>query len=208
MSVQTRVQSSFSSLIRAELRPRYDALDEIPLWRRLVEGTVQRREYVRLLRHLLPLHEAIEERVLCWSDASEWLVRHLTPRCAALLSDLVALGEPTLDFLEPSVGEASSSLAAMSSEELAGALYVFEDFRMRSFVLVRSVAAALGVPSRPGRGLDYHNDGLRFVLPRLRAFRQELDKRYDDGSDGVMRGVRRSMSLLRSIFEQVGEARS
>jgi heme oxygenase len=83
-------------------------------------------------------------------------------RTLLLMADLTALGghrdAPPVPAL---VGllDHFRKWAADSPWALAGPLYVVEGSRMGSMFLARSLSKALGVPTDPGSGLDYHAAG-------------------------------------------------
>ncbi|MBX7103185.1 MAG: biliverdin-producing heme oxygenase [Gemmataceae bacterium] len=148
--------------LRVAMGATHSAIEQLPVSKALVAGTVGRDEYRALLSQLLLVHEALEDELSACPDAAGFLTPDMM-RADALRGDLVALGAESVDppFGETlRLAELMHAWAAVTPWKLIGALYIFEGSRMGSMFLVKPVARALGVPVQPGYGVDYHLDGL------------------------------------------------
>ncbi len=132
-------------------------IEELPICREMLAGTVDRAAYARLLGDVFHLHRAYETALAaCPSVAALW---PQTPsRAAAIARDLAVFGVAPRST--PSrVVEWQADIEALDHPAAwAGVGYVVEGSRLGSRVLVKSLAAAFGVEPVPGVGLDYHLD--------------------------------------------------
>jgi heme oxygenase len=132
-------------------------IEELPICREMLAGTVDRAAYARLLGDLFHLHRAYETALAaCPPVAALW---PQTPsRAAALARDLAAFGVAP----RPTPGRVVEWQADIEALEhpaaWAGVGYVVEGSRLGSRVLVRSLATGFGLKPALGVGLDYHLD--------------------------------------------------
>lgn len=191
-----------SERIRAELKELHDAIEDLPIARRMVEATITREEYALLLRQLMAVHEWIES---AWDDAgtSDVPAGPRIKRSEYVRQDLQALGVHDVGLL-PATSDAVGFLATSVREHplrLAGVSYVMEGARMGSMILLERLSRALRVPVAPRHGLDYHLIGLGDVPRRWREFKTSLDASVTDREavDEVVDSARAAMVAMGEI---------
>lgn len=132
-------------------------IEELPMSRAMLAGTVDRTAYARLLADLYHVHAVYESALAgCAEVAACWPA---TPsRAAAIRRDLAVLGG-TIGPMPDWVGHWQAAVeGAGHPAAWAGVGYVVEGSRLGSRLLARSLAAAFGRPPVLGVGLDYHLD--------------------------------------------------
>ncbi len=143
--------------LRKATGPIHTRIEELPICKGLLAGTVDRLAYARLLSLLQPLHESFES-ALNEVSALTGIWPSTPSRAAALGRDLAVFGTE----LEPAIEAVRDWFDGLQSlghpAAWAGAGYVFEGSRMGSRVLVKCVAQAFHIPLQMGAGLDYHLD--------------------------------------------------
>lgn len=89
--------------------------------------------------------------------------------------------------------------------EVLGALYVTEDSRAGSPILVERLASALRLPVIPGFGLDYHLQDLASAQRRWREFRSKIDETIvtEAARTSLLAGARATIVGLFGIYEEV-----
>jgi heme oxygenase len=160
--------------LRAAIADTHERIEALPLAAAMVGGSVRRADYLDLLSELWHLHAALEDALAAAPNLAI-VYRPEMARRETLARDLAILGgrvkapaPPTRSLMERF---ASWRGAGWS---LLGALYVFEGSRMGSMVLAAPLAAALGVPVAPNRGLDYHMEGMATRPQVWRQFKTAL----------------------------------
>lgn len=171
--------------IRATLAPAHDAVEKTPFAAAMAAGTLGRDDYAAGLRQLGHLHAALEAALANALPRSPELAALYDParmtRAPLIARDLAALGADPMDADPPTpvvarLTESFRRWAAESPWALAGPLYVVEGSRMGSMFLAKSLSKALGVPTDPGSGLDYHADGLPTRPRDWKQFRAALSE--------------------------------
>lgn len=160
-------QMELAARLREAIASAHGIIEELPLSRSMLDGTLDRDAYLGLLGQLWHLHREIESALSVSPQLQHFFTAEMG-RTTALANDLARLGgapsapaPTTLTLLT-----ALRTLQRRAPWSLLGCLYVLEGSRMGSMVLVRPLAQALGVPPSPDCGLDYHLDGLN-QRPRL-----------------------------------------
>lgn len=162
--------SAYAGRLRSALSDSHQRIERLPLAVLLAQGRIDRASYIVLLRELLGLHQALEAE-FDRATAPQGLLDDECRRTETLRRDLAALGaDPTAAHrLLPETRELQQDFRLWGASDpwrLAGALYVFEGSRMGSMFLGPAIARAFGVPAAPGRGIDYHLEGVA-ERPRL-----------------------------------------
>ena len=146
--------------LRAATRDAHDRIERLPSAQAMAGGRIGRDEYVAVLGRLYWAHATFEAAVTRSPDlAAAWPAEAV--RAAAAARDLRALGSAPTDCPPEAVLAWADGLdGAGRPAAWAGAGYVLEGSRLGGRVLAGPLAAALDVPPGPGRGLDYHREGL------------------------------------------------
>ncbi|MFN4258792.1 MAG: biliverdin-producing heme oxygenase [Gemmataceae bacterium] len=169
MSLNLRLQHTTHDLHRE--------IEQLPLSRWMVEGTVPLTVYASLLRQLGYIHRTLESALAEQRDASTVLQPHHR-RAPLIERDLIILGmnawEPPLPMVAALLVEIES-WSGTKPWMLTGCLYVLEGSRMGSMMLVKPLAQALRVPLAPHCGLDYHLEDMRDGPHHWRQFKGRLD---------------------------------
>lgn len=183
----------------------HERIESLPLTAAMLGGRLPRGAYLGLLAELECVHEPLEAEFSRRADHVP-VYRASMARTELLRGDRLALAaEP----LPPApLAETQELLdrirnwADRTPWALVGVLYVFEGSRMGSLVLAKRLAASLGVPAEPGRGLDYHLDG---AAERPRAwgrFKGEIDALplTPGQQDEVVRAATETMDRLCAVY--------
>jgi heme oxygenase len=196
---------SLARALREALQASHDQIEQTPFAMALARGQVRTVDYTLALGQLRRIHGVLEEALGREPELAE-LFRPPMRRLAALDRDLefwnVNLAElPCLAETDRLV-EQLRVWSGRSAWHLLGALYVFEGSRMGSQVLVRPVAAALGVEPREGQGVDYHAEGAADQTRAWRAFKTQLDALIlpSEHVAAVVAGACRAMDLLYDLY--------
>jgi heme oxygenase len=143
--------------LRRATGPIHQQIEQLPLCKEMLAGTVDRATYVRLLDALYHLHAAFEsEFAACPQLMGVWPTT--VSRAAALRRDLAVFGVIPTPQPQWVVDWVESIRGLGHPAAWAGAGYVFEGSRMGSRVLVRTLARGFALDPVPGVGLDYHLD--------------------------------------------------
>lgn len=179
-------------------------IEQTPLANDLVNGRVERPTYCTLLHALAQVHDRVEGRFHRKMFAP--VMSPTLRRLHLLRGDIAALGEACVevDFFAIDIWE--NELEGTASDwAWLGALYVLEGSRMGSRMLLRPIASALGVPTQPGQGVDYHLAAIGTAGQSwgiLKAFLEtampaELDRA------AFAQGVRSTFQMLHDVYVDV-----
>jgi heme oxygenase (biliverdin-producing, ferredoxin) len=149
--------------IREAIMPQHVAIEELPLSKSMVSGDLNREAYADLLQQLLSIHDVLETELEKQTDVAIGAVYSLTmPRKETLRRDIAALKfeDQSVRYETTAYISQLQDWAEVKPWALAGCLYVLEGSRMGSMVMVKPIAAAMGVPVAPGMGVDYHFEGM------------------------------------------------
>lgn len=186
--------------LRAATDPLHREVEALPMAQAMADGTIGRDDYAELLKLLLTTHRLWEPEA-----ATQTIWDDRMGRVGAIERDLTALGyEP--DAADHPACDAwiaeMRDVAATHPAVWLGVIYLFEGSRMGSMALLKPLAKALGVPPIPGRGLDYHADGLADRVPRWLRTKAMLNALplNDEQRDAAVRGAVSAFELLRELY--------
>ena len=206
------ITPTLADRIRAAIGPAHAAIEETDYARGMVAGTIGRPAYAAGLWQLAHLHAALEDALADARPASPAVQAVYDPdamaRAGVAEQDLLALGQPEPDPVAAPVAELAGRFADWATTRpaaLVGALYVLEGSRMGSMVLARSLPRALGVPSLPGGGLDYHLDELASRPTDWRQFRATVAglALCDADQDAAVAAATATMDALVEVYAAV-----
>ncbi|MBL8800191.1 MAG: biliverdin-producing heme oxygenase [Planctomycetia bacterium] len=185
----------------AELHGR---IERLPAAEAMAAGRITRADYLALLGQLTLLHATLE-RELELHDALRVLYQSGMARLPVLHTDLAVLGGAPAARPWPATLALVRELQEWSAQRpwaLLGSLYILEGSRMGSMVLVKPLSAALGVPPRPGQGLDYHLQGMADRPRAWQQFKAVLAALplTDDQAEQVLAAAVRTMSGLHALY--------
>lgn len=195
---------SLCERLRRAISGEHASIEATPIAVAMMRGAIDPVTYADLLAQLHPVHAAFErhlDRLPALGLPADGFVR--TP---AIEADLDALG-----MIAAPAGVEAAALAdaldrwADAPAKLLGAAYVLEGSRMGGLVLARGLAAALGVPARPGHGLDYHLDGAAdrpAAWKRIKAAMDALPLTPGE-QDEAAAAAADLMALLRALYAAV-----
>ena len=179
-------------------------IEGLPLAAAMLAGRLPRDAYLALLGELELIHGPLEAELAARPGAVP-VYRPAMARAELLRRDRAALGgdpppAPLADTQE--LVERIGTWAAETPAALIGVLYVFEGSRMGSLVLARRLAASLGVPAEPGRGLDYHLDGAADRPRQWGRLKGELDALplTAEQQDAVVAAAAEAMDRLCGVY--------
>jgi heme oxygenase len=173
--------------IRAGVSATHERIERVPFSQALIAGRLGRDDYVEALSQLYHVHEALERELGAHPELEAVYRPESMARAGVLRGDLAALGA---GGPHPCGGPAArlagrfAEWSAAAPWSLLGALYIYEGSRMGSMMLHKPLARALGVESAPGRGLDYHLDGLAGRPAAWKRFRADLESLTLSPEDG------------------------
>jgi heme oxygenase len=139
--------------LRAATGPAHARIEQLPICADMLNGPLDREEYVRLLTDLYHISDAVEEGLAAlpgWPACPS--------RAAAAARDLAVLGGRTGDRPEWVAEWIDAVRRVGHPAAWAGVGYVMEGSRMGSRVLAKTVARGLGLLVQTCSGLDYHLD--------------------------------------------------
>jgi heme oxygenase len=205
---------TLTARLRAATGETHARIEQLPLAAAMADGTVDRDDYVHLLRMLLGVHLGWEPCV-AGSAACGHLWTPDMARVDAIRRDLTALGADPTPVSHPAARvwlAAAKEQAEVRPELWLGVLYLFEGSRMGSLAMARPLARALGVAPAPGNGLDYHLDGaagrpMRFAKLKAAMDALALDR---DEEQAAVRGAAATFQMLYRLYSApalVGELR-
>lgn len=145
----------------------------------IMSGRISVDDYAISLAQLHAIHSVLETTVAD-TLASDVFYPEMV-RTPALLRDLAYWGHQLSDF---SIFPATLNICDLIKQMIAknpisaiGFLYILEGSRMGSLVIVKPLAAALGVAPNDSQGLDYHTEGARQTPARLARWKGDLEQR-------------------------------
>jgi heme oxygenase len=159
--------------MRVAIADLHRLIEDLPVSRAMIDGSLDRETYLSVLRGLRRIHIRLDRAVAAHPGLSPlaWLCEG---RSAAIDRDLAALGGV------PDAADAGPAEPVPEFGAVIGWIYVTAGSRMGSRVLVRPLAAGLGVEPVPGRGLDYHLDGQDTFPARWQEARAAIDALGED----------------------------
>ncbi len=185
--------SSLHALLRDATRESHHLIDHHPLMAPLVRSDLSRAGYLRALRGLLWIHEALQEELAAaMSGMADTFV--LADRVDWLRNDLKALGA-TASFT--STRWQAPSLA--NAAELVGALYVVEGSTLGGQVIARRVEASLGL--EPATGLLFFNGWGSETVQHWQAFWRFADAACGPAHDEAAASAVRLFAALNQAFD-------
>jgi heme oxygenase len=199
--------------IRAAVAELHDRIERLPFSAAVMTGRLNRDEYARLLGQLLHAHAALEAELDARPELACVYRRETMARADALRGDLAALGyggrdTPLHAVAAPmpqarALAESFGRLARAEPWSLLGALYIFEGSRMGSMILYKALSRTLGVPAEPGRGLDYHMDGLPDRPKTWKKFREDLEAvpAGEPARDAIVTAAAETMGHVYRLYE-------
>lgn len=198
--------------LRVAIHETHDRIEKLPFTLALSEGSLTRRAYLQLLHQLLVVHQELETQLAAHPELAA--VYHPGMNREPLLrNDLHALGQEADEAnstLEPTLG--LLQLIRESSQTcpfaLLGTLYVFEGSRMGSAMLVKPLAACLGIPVETGVGLDYHYLGVEQRYPQWQRFKAAMNELSlaADQQDRVVAAAQQTMDTVYEIYAAIDPA--
>ena len=181
------------SRLRNETRDLHNLIETNPLHRSIVDGTVTRRSYVRLLQRMYGVHSSFES---CAGARKEWepLAFNFDERrkLPLLERDLTALGSAP-NTVQPAA--APLSLQGANFHFLLGYLYVLEGSTLGGQVLIRFLLQHLGLVPDWGAAYFYGYGpltaerwrNLQSLLSRFKARGAEADLMVEGARDAFSR---------------------
>lgn len=186
----------------------HDRTEALPLAVAIARGQITRPTYGRLLQALYALHEAYEPHLLRELPNPD-LVRPDMVRAAVLADDLRAFGVPPDRNPGPWTGTWLVDLTTLAQAEpwaWLGALYVFEGSRLGSLHLGPALARGLGVPPRPGCGLDYHLAGAAERMVHWRQFKDQVNALplLPSARAAMVAAAQRTFAAVYAVYDAIG----
>ncbi|MGL4464903.1 MAG: biliverdin-producing heme oxygenase [Planctomycetia bacterium] len=197
-----------AATIRAALRERHDAIEKTPFARALIGGSLSADDYRRALNELHVLHSRLEGRLTAAVELAGIYRPEQMARTSALERDLAALGTAPGPATLPATTQLVDRIddwAEKMPAALLGALYVVEGSRMGSRFLYKPLAAALGVPPEPGKGVDYHLQGMDEQPASWNRFRADLETfaRATEAGPVVISAAAAAMDGLYAVYDSL-----
>jgi len=184
------------SRLSNETRDLHDLIEANPLHRSIVDGTVTRHSYIRLLQRLYGVHSSFERYAGC---RPEWLPLQFNfderRKLPLLERDLTALGTAP-DRVQPPA--APLPLQGANFHFLLGYLYVLEDSTLAGQALIRFIVKHLGLV--PDWGAAYFYGYGPLTAGRWRNLQSLLARFEDTGreADLMVQGARDAFSRINS----------
>lgn len=194
-----------STLLRTAIADSHRAIEATVLSRRMIQGTIDRSDYIELLGQLWLIHRELEERLAAVD--SHGIYQADQARSATLQRDLTTLGSITVPTPLPETAELLELIGSAKPIELLGVWYVFEGSRMGSMHLSRTLAKALDVPPQMGVGLDYHVDGLQTRPQTWQQLRERLNALPlpATAQSAMAQAAQATMNSLLAIYEALNQ---
>jgi heme oxygenase len=171
----------------------------------LVAGRVSREDYSRLLVGLIHIHEAVEGRLHRPTLAA--LEHPNLRRLHIAQADHESLGGEN-EAAPEAIAPWEEALDLMNNDwAWVGALYVLEGSRMGSRMLLKPIAAALGVEVAPGNGVDYHLSALGNAGQSWSIFKTFLESAnpYAASRSAFADGVRQTFQMMHDMYVEIAE---
>ncbi len=177
MDAERSCPLDLAGTLKTAIETLHRQIESTPYAQAIFTGSISPEDYARSLVQFLAIHESLEEQLAGHSELTIYDAETMS-RSATLRRDIAWWGGLVDECPMPATTNLIGSFeewSAVSPIALIGALYVFEGSRMGSMILAGSLSRGLRVPAQPGKGLDYHVDGIADRPKNWRAFRESLN---------------------------------
>ena len=188
--------------LRRETAEAHEAIEHLPLMRRLTSAEVTLDDYRHYLRTIEAIYSPLEQAL--YAGLSEPLRERLgvAPKRSALLGDLAELGDapeadPRTTLADPELPEQLPALlSAQHPSALVGGLYVLEGATLGGRTIARHLRAVLGESFGGGRFMDFHGRAITTAWPRFCAALVDLDRDGALDADETVAGALATFALI------------
>ncbi len=200
-----------SNQLRTAMSEIHDKIEELPLSKAIIAGTISTEDYCALLQQLSYVHQVFEGEMESCSQFAHLYQSETMARFAAIERDLeyfgnvesaTPLGE-TLEFCQQ-----IHQWASESPVSLLGLLYVLEGSRMGSMVLAKSLGKAFALKMDLHHGLDYHIEGIATRPQVWVKWKLQLDQQAFSSSEmeKIIEASIAGMNGLYHIYQALGRS--
>jgi heme oxygenase (biliverdin-IX-beta and delta-forming) len=184
--------------LRRETAEAHEAIERLPLMRRLTSPEVTLDDYRRYLRTMAEIYSPLETAL--YAGLGDALRERLgvAPKQSALLGDLAELEDsPVPDSSAPGSGDGLPELLSeLHPSALVGGLYVLEGATLGGRTIARHLRAVLGDSFGGGHFLDFHGRAITTAWPRFSAALVDLARDGTLDADETVAGALATFALI------------
>ncbi len=199
---------NLTDLMRLAIAIEHDAIEKTPYSIAMMNGSINRREYLNGLAQLWYVHLALEH-AFAEREAVNAFFQSTMIRSPAIARDVQHFGCCIHQFAKlPETTTVETRIQRWNAEApfaLLGLLYVMEGSRMGSLVLAKPLAKALKLEPGKISGIEYHLENAQIAPAQVRSLKEKINTAdFDTQSKRqVIMGATETMALLLDLYSKL-----